>query len=742
MPPVSRHPVGPDDPGLPFAAGSAEPSTQTLSAAGDQALKPWPWSVLGRLRYGRRLRSGEVSPGEERHVERLTTVAAARDVGSTADAVADDDGVVRVDPPNRGTGRRRLLAELERRMPELARAITTASNATEQVNIRAREVETRRDDLNHAREAMPPRPRVSDVPWAPLLAFAIGFAAIEGIVTRPLWIEVTQDVRYGTPFAVAFAFVFAFAAHELAKWLWSLAESFGRLREATLAVVGLMVVCAAGLIVVAGVERDELLVANRAAKQAAVAQREAAKAAAAASIAAGVAAAPPPAVTEGAQSAAGTGSQPSPVGPASAPSASTAVPPSAAAGGGLLGALGGGSATPAAPAAPAATAQAAPRTTPATPPVDARSVAAVPAIASPPPASGGTAGVEGVSFKFVVWVNFLVLLALVLLARGRSLNDAHRRAAKRLRAAEERDTAARAALRAAEARRQDASLPLDYAERVLIPLAERFADEERHLDRLFVDQVQRTALANGHSAVPVKLRTEPEDLREEVTRLLETELPTLSPMPIRLPALATDVEPGPAIAGMPDASVDADGPSPFASSPTGQPPAGSDPTVGEPDGGPHRGLAGRWWRPSTWRGRRSDGDGDRPLSGVDGDPTHIDPYDAPTVVAPTPRPRPPSAPASPAPHEARDVDEAPLAPIPAPAVLRDADEAPSPSVVAAPPGPAFVRDAEHATAEPIRAEVVDGDELDPDEFEALAPAPPAGAATTVSTSVPWPRDEE
>ena len=277
------------------------------------------------------------------------------------------------------------------------------------------------------------------------------FAAIEGIATRALWAEVTDDKRLGLIFAVVFAIVFTASVHVLATWLWGLAADFDRLRGVTMAIVVAMLVCAGGLLLVAGFERDKILIANLDKERAQLELRRGGSAAGQSLITGSI-----PATDPAARGGAGAAPSSSPAAPAAG---------SAPATGGLLGALG------ASPAPGAATGgQAAPGAVPGA--GSGGLAGAVPGATTPavPRASRTTVDSEDdVSFRFVIWLNMLVLLAMLLFTRGRTLGGGYRRARRRVERLEKRDGKVRKQLAGAEAKRHDTSAKVDYCQRVLFP---------------------------------------------------------------------------------------------------------------------------------------------------------------------------------------------------------------------------------------------------------------------------------
>ena len=537
---------------------------------------------------------------------RLTTIAAARDIGENAPRLRDATGTVVASPPHRGIGRTRLLRAMEQRTPALSRAVTQTTSAVEQVTSGERRAARARTDLAAARLAMPPRPRQGDFGRVLWIAMVAAFAAIEGIATRALWAEVTDDKRLGLVFAVVFAIVFTASVHILATWLWGLADDMRRLREVTLVIVAAMIACAGGLLVVAGFERDKILISNVAEERAQREQRLAGSAAGQAVIAGGLT---PAGATSGAAQAAGglLGTLPNRAAAPQAPPGAATTAPSASAGG-LTGAL---------PSAAATTTARSSRTT-----VDDEA---------------------DVSFRFVIWLNFLVLLAMILFTRGRTLATGYRHARRRVRKLERRDKEAREQLVRAEAKRHDTSATLDYCERVLFPIAQRCASDEQQLDALFVDQIGRSALAAGHGPVDVRLETEPDDPLVTLNELLGTELITLTAAGIRLPIVPfsyPNVLDG--LAGGPDDLAEPPPVSPF------EPTAGVEPAANgaaAPDGAqpdaapvsraprPRRRRRRGWGRWGRWRAAGHD-------VGDDPDPETMPPADEPTQTPPAGEPPP------------------------------------------------------------------------------------------------------
>ncbi len=416
---------------------------------------------------------------------RLSTIAAGRDIGENVDAFRDPAGSVVADPPHRGLGRLRLLRALEQRTPALSRAVTETTSAVERVDGLERRAAIARADLAAARQGLPAPPAQGDFGRLLWLAMVATFAAIEGIATRALWAEVTDDKRLGLIFAVVFAIVFTASVHVLATWLWGLAADFDRLRGVTMAIVVAMLVCAGGLLLVAGFERDKILIANLDKERAQLELRRGGSAAGQSLITGSI-----PATDPAARGGAGAAPSSSPAAPAAG---------SAPATGGLLGALG------ASPAPGAATGgQAAPGAVPGA--GSGGLAGAVPGATTPavPRASRTTVDSEDdVSFRFVIWLNMLVLLAMLLFTRGRTLGGGYRRARRRVERLEKCDGKVRKQLAGAEAKRHDTSAKVDYCQRVLFPIAQRCASEEERLDRLFVDQIARSALAAGHGRVDV-----------------------------------------------------------------------------------------------------------------------------------------------------------------------------------------------------------------------------------------------
>src|SRR5688572_24723704 len=128
---VPRHPITGDDEQA-WIGGASEPGTETLSDV--RPLAAWPRSILGRIWYARRLRGAGPTQAEQDYLQRRATIAAARDAGAHADVLADEDGVLIIDPPHRGVGRARLQRRLEGGLVRaLSNAITRTVCATEAV---------------------------------------------------------------------------------------------------------------------------------------------------------------------------------------------------------------------------------------------------------------------------------------------------------------------------------------------------------------------------------------------------------------------------------------------------------------------------------------------------------------------------------------------------------------------------------------------------------------------------------
>ena len=358
--------------------------------------------------------------------------------------------------------------------------MTDATRANDQVAIAERAATIARDDLAAARGAVPPRPSHGNFGVLLWVGMICAFASIEGIATRALWAEVTDDKRLGLVFAGIFAIVFTTSIHILATWLWSLVEEVGQLRLATLAIVVAMFACACGLLWVTGLERDQILISNLEQQRAQVENSRVGTAAGASLITRSL--------SGKSNGAAGTSSS-----------------------SGLLGGL--------------------PSSGPDSTPTRA------PATATTNSSPAGVSATH-VSFRFVIWLNFLVMLAMVLFARGRTMGEGYRQARRRVERLEARDAQVRLELARAEAMRQNTNAEVDYCERVLFPIALRCASEEQQLDRLFIDQIERSAAAAGHGQVNVRLRSEPADALTVLSELLETETITLTAAGIKLLMLA------------------------------------------------------------------------------------------------------------------------------------------------------------------------------------------------------------
>jgi hypothetical protein len=526
---------------VPLAEGDVMPETMTFGAIVGRLLA-WPGSRLGRFDLARRLRRGDgLRPAEEAHARRLQTIAAARDVGAHAERYVDAADTITIDPPHRGYGRLQLLRALAgSQVRNLSSALTAASRATERVMVLQAVVERAAKRRAAREETMPARPAGWQVPGWLLLVLGIGIAAVEGAVTHPLWSDVLDDKRYGVVFAVVFAVVMTAVMHLLALWGWELANSYNRLREVTLAIVAAMVVLVVGLVIVSGFERDGVLIANRVQDANERQHGAAAVAAGSAQIAAaipagGTAATPSPGSTQPAAPAGGAGLLGAIVTAPGTGAATPATPPTttapattngmpsatAASASGLAGAVPGSTATPATAPAPA------PTTTPTT---------------SPAATSSGQASVDDVSYSFIIWLNGLVLLAVLLFTRSHALSADYRKASAELEDLQHEEDVARRSLGDAEEARQRAHVDHDFSERILQPLAERARAEEADLDALFVDQLQRSALTALGRPVQVRLATEPAELDELLLTVLPESLPTRTPAGVGLAAVPHDAD--------------------------------------------------------------------------------------------------------------------------------------------------------------------------------------------------------
>ncbi len=521
-----------EDPTLPILGGTAEASTGTI-ASKRGALRPWPTTLLGRILFSRRLVHGRRSEAELEHIQRRASIAAARDFGENTPALLQSSDGIRVDPPHRGVSRTRLARALVPRTRTLSRAIVLSARANDGVVVAEAKATRAREELEAARENLPPRPStriVGNFVWA--LAI-IAFAAIEGSATRTLWDDVIGDTRAGVVFAVFSAVVFAFGVHVFAIWLWQLASDLNRVRAVVGGLLLLMAISVAGFLFVLGTERDDLLVSNRLAeierKQASAEQQRSGQSVISSALGGGASAsgsglaaalgagstpaggatsanpgttapssAAPASTTSGTASpSASTPSTTAPTASSSAPAASTSAPAAGTAG---TGQAGGGLAS----ALPGAQ-QSAGGTGTAAAPGGTGLAAASTGVADRFSRGGeSSGGLEDVSYKFVVWLNFLMLFALILFTRLRGVGDPYREARKHLKRLEKYDADARAQLQAAEVARQDAQAPIDEAARSLFPLADRYAAEEAELDRLFLDQVRRSALLAGHGHVDIE----------------------------------------------------------------------------------------------------------------------------------------------------------------------------------------------------------------------------------------------
>jgi hypothetical protein len=495
---------------VPLADGEAFPETATRAAIYGR-MRAWPASLLARLSLARRLARGHgLTAGEAEQVARRQAIAAGRDIGSHAEAYVDESDTITIDPPHRGIGRLLLLRELSGpRLRGLSEALTGASRRTEAVQMQQKRVERATERRSAREKVMPDRPAGWQVAGWLIFVLGVGVAAVEGAVTHPLWTEVLGDKRFGVIFAVVFACVLTAAVHLLAVWVWQLAGEHRRLREVTLGIVVAMVVTALGLVIVSGIERDRVLISNRvaSAERKSTAREGAANGAALISSAIPSAAGTTPTTSAGAAAPAPAGGL---LGAAAAPQTTTATPPPTA---GSLTAAGAGMAAPG-------------------------SAAAISAAGAARRDDGHS--IDDVSFTFIAWLNVLLLLAVPLYTRSHVLGAEWRDACDELRDLGHAEDVARGKLGRAEEARQRAYVNHDYHERVLLPLVDRMEAEEAALDRLFVDQLQRSALAALGRPVTVVLKSQPEELDGVLRDVLPEDLATHVPAEVRLGAVPYD----------------------------------------------------------------------------------------------------------------------------------------------------------------------------------------------------------
>jgi hypothetical protein len=546
-----------EDPTMPVIGGTAEASTGTVAST-RSALRPWPTTLLGRILFSRRLVRGRRSETELEHIQRRATIAAARDFGENAQSLRQGSDPIRVDPPHRGVSRTRLARALVPRTRALSHAIVLSARAIDGVKIAQATATRASEDLEAARESLPPRPStriVGNVVWA--LAI-IAFAAIEGSATRTLWDDVIGDTRAGVVFAVFSAVVFAFGVHLFAVWLWQLASDFNRVRAVVGGLLVLMAVSVIGFLFVLGTERDNLLISDRLAEiartQAAAEQQRNGQSLIAGALGSGGATAS----GSGLAAALGAGSTPTGGGASASSGAatpSTSAPATASSGTASPSTSAPSTSAPTASSSAPSTSASASAAGPASTSQSSGGLAgAIPGaqqsaggLGGATPGSAGLAttgtgvtnsfsrgggssgGLDDVSYKFVVWLNFVMLFALILFTRLRGVGDPYRDARKHLKRLEQRDDEARTRLQAAEVARQDAQVPIDEAARSLFPLADRYAAEEAELDRLFLDQARRSALLAGHGYIDVETVSEPPDLVDMVTGIIEAQIGVMTP---------------------------------------------------------------------------------------------------------------------------------------------------------------------------------------------------------------------
>lgn len=257
-----RHRPLTEDPTMPVIGGTAEASTGTIASTRG-ALRPWPTTLLGRILYSRRLVNGRRSETEREHIHRRASIAAARDFGEHAPTLRQGSDRIRVDPPHRGVSRTRLAHALVPRTRTLSQAIVLAARADNGVTTAEAKATRAREELEAARENLPPRPSTRIVGNAAWALAIIAFAAIEGSATRALWNDVIGDTRAGIAFAVFSAVVFAFGVHLFSVWLWQLASDLNRVRAVVGGLLVVMAISVAGFLFVLGTERDNLLISDR-----------------------------------------------------------------------------------------------------------------------------------------------------------------------------------------------------------------------------------------------------------------------------------------------------------------------------------------------------------------------------------------------------------------------------------------------------------------------------------------------